>query len=82
MKSAIQREDRRRDDNSERLSADRLLTPNDVAELTKLSLETLSQWRSQRRGIPYLKIARNCVRYRQVDLDQWLAERIVRVDTL
>lgn len=58
----------------------RLLTTEDVAELTGLSIETLAQWRSQKRGIPYVKISRNCVRYRQSDLDGWLLERIVRTD--
>jgi excisionase family DNA binding protein len=58
----------------------RLLTPEDVAEMTGLSVETLAQWRSQKRGIPYVKISRNCVRYRQSDLDGWLSERIVRTD--
>ncbi|MGH9344511.1 MAG: helix-turn-helix transcriptional regulator [Terriglobia bacterium] len=55
----------------------RLLTPEDVADVTGLSTETLAQWRSQRRGIPFIKISRNCVRYRQQDLDFWLAERVV-----
>ena len=58
----------------------RLLTAEDVAELTGLSVETLAQWRSQKRGMPYVKISRNCVRYRQTDLDVWLSERIVRTD--
>ena len=58
----------------------RLLTAEDVAQITGLSAETLAQWRSQRRGIPFVKISRNCVRYRQVDLDVWLSERIVRVE--
>lgn len=58
----------------------KLLKPEDVAELTGLSVETLAQWRSQKRGIPYVKISRNCVRYRRSDLDGWLAERIVRTD--
>jgi predicted DNA-binding transcriptional regulator AlpA len=58
----------------------RLLTAEDVAALTGLSVETLAQWRSQKRGIPYVKISRNCVRYRQSDLDGWLVERIVRTD--
>jgi predicted DNA-binding transcriptional regulator AlpA len=57
----------------------RLLLPEQVAEITQLSAETLAQWRSQRRGLPYLKISRNCVRYRQSDLDAWLEERIVPV---
>jgi predicted DNA-binding transcriptional regulator AlpA len=59
-------------------TASRLLTPEVVAETTGLSVETLAQWRSQGKGPPYVKISRNCVRYRQTDLDGWLAERIVR----
>jgi excisionase family DNA binding protein len=61
-------------------SVGRLLTPEDLAQITGLSTETLAQWRSQRRGIPFVKISRNCVRYRQADLDRWLEERIVRVE--
>jgi predicted DNA-binding transcriptional regulator AlpA len=61
-------------------SAARLLTAEDVAEQTGLSVETLAQWRSQKKGIPYVKISRNCVRYRQRDLDGWVVERIVRTD--
>jgi predicted DNA-binding transcriptional regulator AlpA len=63
-----------------REEAGRLLRAEDVAAITGLSVETLAQWRSQRKGIPFLKLSRNCVRYQQADLDQWLSERIVRVD--
>ena len=56
-----------------------LLTPGEVAQITGLSIETLAQWRSQRRGISFVKVSRNCVRYRQSDLDRWLEERIVSV---
>jgi predicted DNA-binding transcriptional regulator AlpA len=58
----------------------RLLRAEDVAEIIGLSIETLAQWRSQRKGIPFLKLSRNCVRYQQADLDRWLNERIVRVE--
>jgi predicted DNA-binding transcriptional regulator AlpA len=68
------------DDNAARLST-KLLTPVAVAEITGLSVETLAQWRSQRKGIPFLKLSRNVVRYQQADLDAWLRERIVRVET-
>jgi predicted DNA-binding transcriptional regulator AlpA len=57
-----------------------LLKPEDVAEITGLSVETLAQWRSQKRGPKFVKISRNCVRYRQSDLDAWVSERIVRTD--
>ena len=63
-----------------RLPADRLLIPAEIAEVTGFSIETLAQWRSQKRGIPHVKIGRNCVRYRQIDLDQWVGEHIVRVE--
>jgi predicted DNA-binding transcriptional regulator AlpA len=61
-------------------ASNRLLSAEDVAQLTGLSVETLAQWRSQRRGIPYVKISRNCVRYRKCDLDSWLVERTVLTD--
>jgi predicted DNA-binding transcriptional regulator AlpA len=58
----------------------RLLRAEDVGEITGLSVETLAQWRSQRKGIPFVKLSRNCVRYRREDLERWLDERIVRVE--
>ena len=63
------------------VEAEHLLTAVDVARITGLSTETLAQWRSQRRGIPFIKLSRNVVRYRHGDLDEWLAERLVRVET-
>jgi predicted DNA-binding transcriptional regulator AlpA len=62
------------------IDTSKLLTPAEVAEITGISIETLAQWRSQKRGIPYIKISHNCVRYRQIDLDQWVGEHIVRVE--
>jgi len=49
----------------------KLLTPKQVAELTGLSLQTLAQWRSQRRGIPYLKIG-NKAMYDPADVQNYL----------
>ncbi|NIR87367.1 helix-turn-helix domain-containing protein [Candidatus Bathyarchaeota archaeon] len=53
------------------LNNKRLLTAEQVATLTGLSRETLAQWRSQRRGIPYLKIGR-AVRYDPNDVQTYL----------
>jgi predicted DNA-binding transcriptional regulator AlpA len=64
----------------ESTSASKLLTAKEVAEITGLSVETLAQWRSQKRGPHFVKISRNSVRYWQSDLDAWLAERIVRTN--
>ena len=49
-----------------------LLTADQVAAVTGLSKETLAQWRSQKRGVPYLKIGR-AVRYDPADVQQYLA---------
>jgi predicted DNA-binding transcriptional regulator AlpA len=81
MTPPIQRARQSSDDSAARLiAAPKLLTPAEVAEITGLSVETLAQWRSKRQGIPYIKISRNCVRYRQVDLDRWVGEHIVHVE--
>jgi excisionase family DNA binding protein len=48
-----------------------LLTPEEVAAKTGLSRETLAQWRSQRRGLPYLKIGR-AVRYDPAEVQAYL----------
>jgi len=49
----------------------RFLTAEEVASMTGLSVETLAQWRSQRRGIPYLKIGR-VVRYDPADVQTYV----------
>ena len=48
-----------------------LLTAEEVADKTGLSPETLAQWRSQKRGISYLKIGR-AVRYDPSDVQTYL----------
>lgn len=53
------------------MEARKLLTAEEVAALTGLAVETLAQWRSQRRGIPYLKVGR-AVRYHPSDVQQYL----------
>ncbi len=53
------------------LGSRKLLTPEEVAGLTGLSVETLAQWRSQRRRIPHLKIGR-AVRYDPTDVQAYL----------
>ena len=83
MSSAVQFDGRRREQRGAERAAvsSPLLSAADVASITGLSVETLAQWRSQRKGIPFLKLSRNVVRYAQHDLDAWLAQRIVRVET-
>ena len=57
----------------------RLLTTEDVAEMTGLSAETIAQWRWLKKEIPFVRLGKKCVRYRQSDIDAWLAKRLVSV---
>jgi excisionase family DNA binding protein len=86
MKSELTTEDRpirsTGDPNSataEKGPVTKLLTTDDVAEITGLSTETLAQWRWLRKEIPFVRLGKKCVRYRQSDIDAWLAKRLVSV---
>ena len=57
----------------------KLLKTDEVAEMTGLSPETLAQWRWLRKEIPFVRLGKKCVRYRQSDIDAWLAKRLVSV---
>ena len=62
------------------MTADRLLTPRETAELLGVREGTLAAWRSrgrslppaERRGPPSLKVG-HAVRYRESVLRQWIA---------
>ena len=55
----------------------KLLTTDDVAEMTGLSPETLAQWRWLKKEIPFVRLGKKCVR--QSDIDAWLEKRLVSV---
>lgn len=56
-------------------SLESLLTEREAAAFLKLSPNTLSVWRSQGYGPPYLKLGRRTVRYRMTDLAAWAGGR-------
>lgn len=60
-------------------AASALLTPKQAAEYLGIPETTLAQWRSQRRGPPFIKLELRLVRYRMVDLQTYLSERIVHI---
>jgi excisionase family DNA binding protein len=60
-------------------SMQKLMTTDEVAAMTGLSPETLAQWRWLKREIPFVRLGRKCVRYRQSDIDAWLVKRLVSV---
>ena len=52
-----------------------LLHPVDVAEVLGVPVATLGNWRSLRKGPPFLRVGRH-VRYRPGDVDAWIAARV------
>jgi excisionase family DNA binding protein len=54
----------------------RLLTQSDAAKLLRLSERTLERLRLQGGGPVYVKAGRS-VRYRESDLEAWIAARVV-----
>jgi predicted DNA-binding transcriptional regulator AlpA len=59
-----------------------LLTPKEAAEFLEIPAGTLAQWRSQRRGPPYIKLEERLVRYRRSDLEEYLSGHLVDTDGL
>jgi excisionase family DNA binding protein len=59
------------------LTSGRLLTPAQAAEVLGIPEGTLAQWRSQRRGPPFIKLEGRLVRYRTRDLEKYVGECIV-----
>ena len=56
---------------SDSLDPERLLTINEVAELTGLAVGTLYHFVSERR-IPVIRLSKRCIRFRQSDLSDWI----------
>ena len=56
----------------------KLLTPEETANFLNISVKLLNEWRyNQKVNLPYLKIGR-LVRYRLVDLEEWLAQNLIQ----
>jgi len=54
-----------------------LLTARDVAELLGVSTETVLRW-TRRGDLPALRLPGGAIRYREPDLDEWLAARTTK----
>lgn len=56
------------------MNGERLLSRAEVAEYLNIPPRTLSTWAHKDSGPPYFKIGKH-VRYRPMDVEEWLAER-------
>jgi predicted DNA-binding transcriptional regulator AlpA len=59
-----------------------LLSPKQASEFLGVPEGTLAQWRSQRRGPPYIKLEGRLVRYRSSDLEDYLSGHRVGTDLI
>lgn len=55
-----------------------LLTEQAASKRLAVEARTLQQWRVRGVGPPFVRVSRRCVRYREADLNSWVAERIKR----
>jgi Helix-turn-helix domain len=59
------------------MSTPSLLNETEVAAIMKVEVGTVTNWRYQRRGPPWIKVG-GAVRYRREDLDEYLAAQVTR----
>ena len=55
----------------------RSLNTAQAAEMLGVSPATLRGWKSQRIGPPFLQLSPRCVRYAEIDIQQYVEERRV-----
>jgi excisionase family DNA binding protein len=54
----------------------KLLSIEEVSEITGISVGTLYHWVSQKR-IPVVRFSSRCIRFRLSDIEAWLSEKII-----
>ncbi len=57
--------------------AERVLRPEDAADMLGCTVRTLSDWRLDGRGPKFVRVSSRMVRYRMIDLQRWLEDRVV-----
>ncbi len=53
-----------------------IMSSREAAEYLSLSMVTLKLWRRDGFGPPYIQVHKRLVRYRKVDIDQWLKDNL------
>lgn len=54
----------------------KLLSIEQVSEITGISVGTLYHWVSEKR-IPVVRLSARCVRFRLSDIESWVAQKLV-----
>lgn len=58
------------------MNSQALLTEREAAEFLKLTPRFLQARRFRGDGPPFVRISSRCVRYRAIDLDKWIGDRV------
>ncbi len=53
------------------------LNEQQLADMFGVTVRTIQQWRWSGRGPKFVRISRRCVRYREEDIDAFVAGRVV-----
>lgn len=56
---------------------EKLLTPEEVAEIFKIDKRTVYYW-IEKRTIPYIRINKKVIRFRPVDVDEFIQRHFVK----
>ena len=59
---------------------EKLLTKKDVLEMLGIKESTLYTW-VHRKKIPYIKLGKRCLRFRENDILEWISYKAVRSQT-
>lgn len=61
-------------------AVEKLLTPEEAAEALGVKVQTLANWRQQKRGPAVVKIASNKNMYDPADIRAWIEQKKVKHD--
>ena len=53
-------------------------TPDELASVLDVTIDTLAEWRSKRTGPDYVKLGKR-VMYRSADVEEWMKRNVVLV---
>ena len=56
------------------------LSESEATDYLGISKKTLHRWRFDHRGLAYAKLNNKLIRYRLVDLDEWMEQQLVSHD--
>lgn len=57
-----------------------LVDSNEVAQMLKITANTLQIWRHQGKGPRYVKLSRRAVRYRKKDILDWVQNSMIETE--